>query len=494
MKTRHGGRGRILGPGAHEDRRRQQVTYAVLVASVVAFMLTQSTVNPVLPRIQAELDSSQNTVTWVMTANLLAASVATPLMGRLGDAYGRKRMLVVAVAALSVGALLAAVAPNIGVMIAARVIQGIGGGTMPLAFGLVRDHFEPRSVSGRVGLLASLGGVGLASGLVVAGPIVEHLGYTWLFLLPALVTAVVALAAWLYIPASEALGRVRLPWLPAILLSGSLVLLLLGISQAPRRGWLSAPILVSLVGGVLLAVTWVVSELRAPVPLVDMRLMRRRAVWTTNLIALLVGAGMYSVQAFLPAVLQTPSEVGYGFSASVTHSGLMLLPFAVMSFVGGVIAASVLRRCGPRVATGAACVTASAGLATLGLLHDEVWQIFIALALVGLGFGLVYAALSSLVVGAVPASQTGVAAGMNANIRTIGGSIGVAAMSSIVTAKILPSGFPVESAYTTGFLVLAGVTAVAAVCGLLVPAQVPPPGVIRPEPVPGDPVSGRLSR
>ncbi|MET0143323.1 MAG: MFS transporter, partial [Ilumatobacteraceae bacterium] len=109
MKTRHGGRGRILGPGAHEDRRRQQVTYAVLVASVVAFMLTQSTVNPVLPRIQAELDSSQNTVTWVMTANLLAASVATPLMGRLGDAYGRKRMLVVAVAALSVGALLAAV-------------------------------------------------------------------------------------------------------------------------------------------------------------------------------------------------------------------------------------------------------------------------------------------------------------------------------------------------------------------------------------------------
>lgn len=456
------------GPvGAVAPRR---ATYVVLMASVVAFMLTQSTVNPVLPRIQAELGTTQSAVTWVMTANLLAASIATPVMGRLGDAYGKKRMLVVALAALAVGAVMAALAPNIGVMIAARVVQGIGGGTMPLAFGLARDHSEPGAVSARVGLLAALGGVGLAGGLVLAGPIVEHVGYVWLFLLPAVVAALVALAALVVVPVTPSFGEPRLPYVQAFFLSSSLVLLLVGISQGPHVGWTS-PAIVSLVaGGLLVAVLWIVSEIRATVPLVDMRLMQMPAVWTTNLVALLVGAGMYSVGAFVPAFTQTPSSSGYGFSASVTGSGIILLPFAVASFTGGVVASPAARLAGARAVTVAGCATAAVGLGAVGLQHEHVWQICVATGLIGLGFGVVFAALASLVVDAVPVSQTGVAAGMNANIRTIGGSIGAATMSSIVTARLLPSGYPHEAAYTAGFLVLAAITLTAAVCGLLVPS------------------------
>jgi MFS family permease len=456
------------------ERQDSRLTFAVLIAAVLAFMLTQSTVNPVLPRIQTELGTTQSAVTWVLTANLLAASIATPLMGRLGDAYGKKRLLVVAIGALAVGALMAALATNIETMVGARAVQGIGGGAMPLAFGLARDHFAPRSVASRVGVLAAMGGVGLAAGLVLAGPVVEHLGYRWLFLLPMLVAVAVAVAVWVLVPRSAGLGDPRLPWGPAVLLSAALVCLLLGVSEGPHRGWLSAPIMSLLAAALVLAAAWIGLELRVAVPLVDMRLMRLPAVWTTNLVAFLVGTGMYAVGAFVPAFTQTPSGNGYGFSASVSESGAMLLPFAATSFVSGLLAAPVLRRCGSRLSISSSALVACGGLVTLALAHAEPWQVFVGLGLVGAGYGLVFSALSGLVVAAVPASQTGVAVGMNANIRTIGGSIGAAVMSSIVTARLLPSGFPLEGAYTAGFIVLAAVTALAAAVGLLVPT-VPAP-------------------
>lgn len=441
----------------------------MLIASVLAFILTQSMVNPVLPRIQQELDTSQSAVTWVMTANLLAASIATPIMGRLGDAYGKKRMLVIALVALALGALVAALATNISIMIVARVVQGLGGGSMPLAFGLARDHFEPRVVASRVGALAATGGIGMAGGLVLAGPVVEHLGYRWLFLLPMLVAAAVAVCTWIFVPRSSGQGDPRLPWAPAVLLSTALVLLLLGVSEGPHRGWLSPVIVSMLIGSAVSTLAWIRVESRVTVPLIDMHLMRLPAVWTTNVVALLIGTGMYAVSAFVPAMTQTPSANGYGFSASVTVSGMMLLPFAAGSFAGGLLAATAVRRWSGRTSIVLASFVAAVGMAMLGLLHDDPWNVYVALGLTGLGYGLVFSALAGLVVAAVPASQTGVAVGMNANIRTIGGSIGAAVMSSIVTAHLLPSGYPAEADYTAGFLVLAGLTVLAGLCGLLVP-------------------------
>lgn len=343
---------------------------------------------------------------------------------------------------------------------------------MPLAFGLVRDHFEPHTVASRVGVLASLGAVGMAGGLVLAGPIVEHLGYTWLFLLPMLVAVLVAVGVQMFVPRQAAHGDRRLPWIPALLLSGGLVLLLLGVSDGPNRGWVSPAIVSMLTGAIVLAIAWVVVELRVEVPLVDMRLMRLPAVWTANLVALLIGTGMYAVAAFVPALTQTPSENGYGFSATVSESGAMLLPFAVLSFLGGLLAAPVIRATGARSALIGSSLLASVGLTILAVRHEELWSVFLGLGFTGCGYGLIFAALSGLVVAAVPASQTGVAAGMNANIRTIGGSVGAAVMGSIVTARLLPSGFPVEAGYTAGFLFLAAVTALAALCGVFVPATV----------------------
>ena len=240
-----------------------------------------------------------------------------------------------------------------------------------------------------------------------------------------------------------------------MLLSAWLVALLVALSEAPVWGWGSRKVIGLLVAAVVLRVAWSYSEQRAATPLIDMKMMRLPAVWTNNLVALLVGVGMYGVFAFLPEFVQTPTSAGYGFGASITESGLILLPSAVtMFFVGlyaGRLALAVRRQerrdhrlPGRRRVDGAARLRPRR---QVGALPRH--------AIMGVGFGLAFAAMSSLIVAAVPPEQTGVASGMNANIRTIGGSIGAALMASIVTSQLEPGGLPKEIGYTIGFAVLA---------------------------------------
>jgi EmrB/QacA subfamily drug resistance transporter len=455
---------------APETRRtHHQVTFAVLAAAVAAFALLQSLVTPVLSTIAVDLNTTQNTVTWVLTAYLLSASIFTPIMGRIGDIVGKERVFVITLVALSVGSLLAAIATNITVMIVARVIQGIGGGVLPLAFGIIRDEFPKEKVSGAVGLIASLSAVGAGLGVVLAGPIVNLLDYHWLFWLPMILTIAAALAAHFFVPESPVRTPGTISWLPAILLSSWLVCLLLSLSQAHNWGWGSTRTIGLLVAAAVLAAAWIEVERRAKSPLIDMTMMRRPAVWTNNLVALLIGAGMYSVFAFLPQFVQTPSEAGYGFGASITESGLMLLPSTATMFVTGMFAGRIARAIGAKTTVIIGCLIGMTSMLLMAFAHTEKWELYLANAVLGAGFGMVFAAMSGLIVSAVPREQTGVASGMNANIRTIGGSVGAALMASIVTSDLGKGGLPAETGYTHGFALMAGLLVLAAGAALLIP-------------------------
>jgi EmrB/QacA subfamily drug resistance transporter len=449
---------------------RAAITFAVLALGVGAFALLQSLVIPVLSTVQRDLHTSQSAVTWVLTAYLLSASIMTPILGRVGDMAGKKRVFVATLAALAVGSLLAAVAPNIGIMIVARVIQGFAGGMLPVAFGIIRDEFPAEKVAGAVGAIAALTAVGAGLGIVLAGPIVAALDYHWLFWLPLILTVAAAVCAVLFVPESPVRTPGRISWLPAVLLSGWLVALLVALSEAPTWGWRSGKILGLLAAAVVLAAGWLSAELRAATPLIDMKMMRRKAVWTNNLVALLIGVGMYATFAFLPEFVQTPSAAGYGFGASITKSGLMLLPAAVTMFIVGMFAGRLTRKVGGKVLVIAGCLAGCGAMSVIAFAHQYQWQIYLANALMGIGFGLAFSAMSALIVAAVPPSQTGVASGMNANIRTIGGSIGAAVMASIVTSRLQPTGLPRASGYTTGFAVMACGLLVAALAGLLMPS------------------------
>ncbi|MFB9315212.1 MFS transporter [Nocardioides plantarum] len=453
-----------------DQRTDYRVTFLVLCAGVASFSLLQSMVNPVLPTIEAALDTDQATVTWVLTAYLLSASVFTPIIGRIGDKVGKERMLVVALVALAVGSLLAALAPSIGVLIAARAIQGIGGGVLPLTFGIIRDEFPRDKVAGAVGTSAALLAVGGGIGLVLAGPIVDVLSYHWLFWIPMVMTVLAALAAYFFVPESPERTAGRINVSSALLMSSWLVTLLLAVSQGHSWGW-GSPITVGLfVATAVLLPVWVRAEARSDSPLIDMRMMRIPTVWTVNLVSLLFGMGMYSMFAFLPQFLQTPDDVtGYGFGASVTQSGLMLLGQTVATFLAGIYSGRLAARFGSKAVLVVGATLTAFGTLGLVVAHDQLWMVLAETTVLGLGFGLSFAAMSNLIVDAVPQSQTGVASGMNANIRTVGGALGSAVLASVVTANARPDGLPVEAGYTHGFGVLVVTSTLAALVAVFVP-------------------------
>jgi len=452
-----------------DKRAHHRLTFLVLAVGVAAYALLQSLVIPVLPEFRTALHTSQGNVTWVLTAYLLAASIFTPIMGRIGDMVGKRRVFVVTLAILTIGCLIGALATNLPIMVIARVIQGVGGGVLPLAFGVIRDEFPPERITGAIATISALTAVGSGAGTVLAGPIVDALNYHWLFWLPLITTAAAAVAAHFVIPESPVRTPGRISWTPAVLLSGWLVCLLLALSQASSWGWLSSKVLGLIGAAIVLAVLWVVSETRAVTPLIDMSMMRLQGVWTTNVVALLVGVGMYSSFAFIPEFAQMSKDSGYGLGASITVSGLVMLPSTVTSFVAGLYTGRLVRTIGGKWAVAVGCLIGAGALAAVALAHDNLWQLAVAVGVSGLGFGLAYAAMSGLIVMAVPQHQTGVASGMNANIRTIGGSIGAAVMSSIVSSSVLPSGLPKESGFTAGFFMLAGAMIAAAAAGLIIP-------------------------
>jgi MFS family permease len=452
------------------SRIRNALTFAVLAVSIASFALLQSLIVPVLATIQEEFDTDQATVTWVLTGYLLSASIATPLLGRVGDVVGKTRVLAVTLAVLSLGSLVATLAPDIGWLIAARVIQGVGGGVLPLAFGIVRDEFEEH-VTSALSVLASLAAVGFGFGIVLAGPIVDVFGYHGLFWLPMVATVTATVATVVVVPESPVRTAARLPAGPAVLLAIWLCALLLALSKGNQWGWTSPQTLGLLAVAAIGIVAWVWLERRVPVPMIDMDMMRLRGVWSANAVAAFIGFGMYASFAFLPQLLQTPRAAGYGFGASIAESGLLLLPMAAASFVVGFLTAPLIRRFGARAVVVTGTSTMAAAFAFIAAFHDQAWQVFVGTTTQGLGSGLVFSTMAGVVISAVPAEQTGVASGMNANIRTIGGALGSAVMAGTVTAQVGPAGYPLEAGYTIGFVVLAVAMVGAALAAAAIPTR-----------------------
>lgn len=452
-------------------RVHYRVTFLVIIVATTAYAVLQSLVMPVLPTIQSSLHTSQAMVTWVLTAYLLAASIATPIVGRLGDMIGKKRVLVAVLVVLGVGTLLAALATSIGVMIAARAIQGVGGAILPLAFGIIRDEFPREKVAMAVSTTAALLAVGGGLGTVLAGPIIDALDYHCLFWLPLIFIAVAAVAAHVVIPESENVTAGRISLLPAVLLTAWLIALLVAVSEGGSWGWASGRTLALLIAAAVLVPAWVISENRAAQPLVDMRMMRIPAVWTTNLVALLFGIGMYSIMAFLPEFLQTPKSAGYGFGASITASGVFLLPMTVTMFAFGLVSGRLANKWGSKMVLFAGAVLTAAAFLVLTVVHEERWEIYLSSGLIGAGLGFAFAAMSNIIVESVLPTQVGVASGMNANIRTIGGTIGAAVMASIVTSGAAADGVPAQSGYSHGFGFLLIASLLAAGAAVLIPAR-----------------------
>jgi EmrB/QacA subfamily drug resistance transporter len=453
--------------------RRTNSTLLVLYLSLggLAFAVLQSLVAPALSTISRDLHASTADTSWMLTAYLLSASVLTPILGRLGDIAGKRRVLIGVLAVLAVGTLLAAVAPNLVVLIVARALQGAAGAILPLSIGIVRDELPKEKVGVTVGLLSAIFGVGAGIGIVAAGPIVEHLSWHWLFWLPLVLVVVALLGTIFGIPESPVRTPGRLDVLGAGILSAALVALLLAISKGQAWGWGEAKTLGLLALGVLGLIVFVLVERRVREPLVDMRLMKLRGVWATDLVALILGFAMFGTFLLVPTLLQLPAATGYGVGKSVAESGLFLLPTVVTMVVFGPLAGMLDRRFGPKVPMFLGAVSVVAAFALPAAAHGAIWQILLSGVLTGAGIGRAFAAMSNAIIESVPATQTGEATSVNTIARTIGSSIGTAVVAAVITSNSTPQGLPTDAAFTNGFWVCAGVAALAIVAALALPSM-----------------------
>jgi len=451
------------------QRQHYGITFAVLAISGASYALLQSAVAPALPDIQKELHSSATATAWLLTGYLLSASVMTPIIGRLGDMFGKEHTLVLTMSGLAAGTLLAALANSIGLLIFARVVQGAGGAIFPLAFGIIRDEFPREKSAQGIALISAILGIGGGIGIVLAGPIIDTFNYHWLFWFPLIVIVTATLATIFFVPESPVKSPGRIDWAGAVLLSTWLVLLLLGITQSSEWGWGDDRVIALIAAALGMLVLWIKVEADRHEPLVDMAMMRVRSVWTVNAAAFLVGAGMYSSFILIPEFTEMPASTGYGFGSSVTQAGLFLLPATVAMMLVGPIAGSLATRVGSRVVLIAGCLATTASFTLLAVAHTHQGDIYIATALMGAGIGLAFAALANLIVEAVPPQQTGVATGMNTVMRTLGGSVGGQAGASLIAGTVVASGFPAESGFTLAFSFAAGACLLAALASLIVP-------------------------
>jgi EmrB/QacA subfamily drug resistance transporter len=456
-------------------RQHYNLTLAILTMAGTAFALQQTMVFPALATFQEEFDTTPAWATWVLTAFLVTASVATPLLGKLGDQHGKERMLVVALSIFLLGTIGGAFAWNIASLIAFRAIAGAGGAVFPLSFGIIRDEFPPDKVKVGIGLLSAVFGVGGGFGIVFSGLIVDHLSWRWLFVAGAVPVAAAIVLVHLYVPESPIKSRSRLDAIGAVLLAGALVSLLVALTEGEHWGWTSTPFVLLIGASAILLAAWITTELRVAEPMVDMRMMSRRPVLLTNTTALIAGFAMFGTFVLVPQFVSTSEESGYGFGASPTVAGLYLVPASIMMLFAGPVAGMLGRRYGSKwpLAIGMALVAVAAlGLAAR---HDQPSQVVVAMILLGAGVAASFAAMAALITENVRPTETGIATGMNTVMRTVGGVIGGQIGAALLTSyTIAKTGRPSEHAYSLAFALSAGAATIASCVAIFITAPFRP--------------------
>lgn len=459
-------------------RRRRgsaSITLAVLAVAAAAYSLQQTMVLPALPMLADELGTTTAWATWAFTSFMIASTVATPLLGKLGDQHGKERMLLISLSLFFVGCVGAAVAWDLWSLVGFRALQGAGGAVFPLGYAIVNDELPRERVGTGLGLMSSMLAIGSALGLVISGLVLDHLSWRWLFVIGAVGVGLAAVLVHLLIPESPIRTRARLDVLGTVLLSLTLVALLLALTNATSWGWTSPAVVGLLAAAVALLAAWVVVEQRTPEPIVDLRTFSERRVVLTNLGTFFLGVPMFSTLVLVVALVQAPGDVAapiaaaidYGFGASPTATGLLLLSGASPGLLAGAVAGRLGRRFGPERVLFASAAMSALGIASLALWHDAMWQVAAGMALFGFNAPLSFATIATLIVHAVPAEEAGVSAGMNTVVRTIGGVIGAQLATALLQLDtIAGSEVPTDRSYTLALAFVAGAAALASLAAL----------------------------
>ncbi|MFE2037442.1 MFS transporter [Streptomyces scopuliridis] len=460
--------------GTASAPRNPNVIVAVLAFAGIVVSLMQTLVIPIVPELPKLLNAPASDTAWAVTATLLAAAVATPIAGRLGDMYGKRRMLLTSLAMLTIGSITVALSDSLTPVIVGRLLQGLSAGVIPLGLSIMRDELPAERLGASTALMSASLGIGAALGLPIAAVVADNFDWHVLFWASTVMSAIALVVVLALVPESKVRTGGRFDLLGGLGLAAGLVCLLLAISKGGDWGWGSGTTLGLFAAGVLILLLWGFLELRTTQPLVDLRTTTRPQVLFANLAGLAFGFSLFAVQLIVPQILQLPEQTGYGLGEDLLTVGLVLAPQGLIVMFAAPLSSKISQARGPKLTLMIGALIVATGYALNIFLMSEIWQLILVSCVIGAGIGFAYGALPMLIMGAVPVSETAAANAFNTLLRSIGSSLASAASGVILaqmTIDFAGHALPSEDSFKVIMAIGCGAALVAFLLASFLPRQ-----------------------
>ncbi len=466
-------------------RRSSRLVTAILCLSGTVVALQQTMVIPLLPDFPKILGVSADDASWLVTVTLLTSAVATPIVSRLADMFGKRRMMLISMTMIVVGSLVAAIGGNFVALLIGRGLQGFAISMIPVGISIMRDELPKEKVASATALMSATLGIGSALGLPLSGLIFEHLGWPAIFWLSAIVGVLLIIAVAVVVPESSVRTRGKFDFLGAVMLSTALTAILLAISKGARWGWTSELTLLMFVIGIVTLALWFPYELRVTQPMVDLRTSAKRPVLLTNVASILVGFSMYANNLSTTQQLQMPKISGYGFELGVMAAGLCMIPAGLAMVFFAPVSANITKRFGAKITLIVGGTVLALAYIARVFLTGSIALIIISAAVVSIGTAIAYSAMPMLIMRSVPITETASANGLNSLLRSVGTSTSSAVVAAMLTSMVIPSGpgegLPSIDAFKNIFWLAALAAVAAAAAAAFIPRRgAKPEAALRP--------------
>lgn len=451
---------------------RAGAVVVTLAFAGITVSLMQTLVIPLLPELPRLLGASPSDTSWTVTATLLAGAVIIPVMGRLGDMHGKRRMLLLSLLLLVAGSVMVALSDSLVPVLTGRALQGMAAGVIPLGISIMRDELPKERLAGAMAIMSASLGVGGALGLPIAAFLADRADWHVLFWVSASLGALCAALVWTIVPESSVRTGGRFDLVGALGLSAALIALLLAVSKGADWGWTDPLTLGLFAAALVVFACWGRFELRSAEPLVDLRTTARRQVLLTDIASVTLGFAMLAMSLVLPQLLQLPERTGYGMGQSMMAVGLVMAPSGLAMVAASPLSARITNAKGPKVTliVGALTVAAAYGIGIV--MMGEIWQLVVFSTIMGAGIGIAYGAMPALIIGATPPTETAAANALNTLMRSIGTSVSSAVAGVILAHMTVDFGgaaVPSEGS----FRLVMGICALAALASVVVAAFLP---------------------
>ena len=428
----------------------------ILAPIAIAVMYTEAMLIPSLPTIADDFNVNSATVSWVLTAYLISGVIANPIVGKLGDIYGKKRVLVYVMIIYTIAVTLNGFAPNFPLFIVFRTIQGIGLGMFPLAFSLIREEFPPHLVPKAQGIVSAMFGIGSAISLPIAATVAQDLGwqYNYHFVIPFV--ALLTFLTWKYIRESRYTNpNTKVDYIGAGILGSSLALMTTALSEAPTWGWGSAEFLATFFIGLAFFAVFLLYEARIPYPLISVKLLKERNVLVSNIAAFVAGFGIFMAYQAVTYLLELPQPVG--FALDILSTGLFMMPSSLMQIVGALSSSRLILKMGTKFVVTLSSAILSLFYFILGLVSINgnsagLVNVVFLVSLATLGAAMLNVVLINILTFSVERRVLGIATGMNTVFRLIGGAFGPSIAGSLLSTYYTYLVYPVSMNGDTMYL------------------------------------------